>query len=109
MTLFNSLLPLLFAGVSPGSEADASGVARVLLRGEQVLVQASFSGQADVRLLQLQPHEDALGGKRLKPDWQWADGIATARLSRLDGGVDKAFSRFQLIDAPSGRPLGQSD
>ena len=108
MTLFNSLLPLLFAGVSPGSEADASGVARVLLRGEQVLVQASFSGQADVRLLQLQPHEDALGGKRLKPDWQWADGIATARLSRLDGGVDKAFSRFQLIDVPSGRPLGQA-
>ena len=50
MTLFNSLLPLLFAGVAPGSEADASGVARVLLRGEQVLVQASFSGQADVRL-----------------------------------------------------------
>ena len=108
MILFNSLLPLFFAVVAFGLETDSHGVVQVLLREQQVLIKARFTHEENVNLLQLLPHEGIADGKRLKPDWQWANGIATARLSRLNTVTDMVFSRFQLIDALSGKPLGQA-
>ena len=108
MILFNSLLPLFFAVVAFGLETDSHGVVQVLLREQQVLIKARFTREENVNLLQLLPHEGIADGKRLKPDWQWANGIATARLSRLNTVTDMVFSRFQLIDALSGKPLGQA-
>ena len=99
MILFNPLLSLLFAGVVLGLETDSHGVLQVLLREEQVLIKARFPREVNVSLLRLQPHEDIVDGKRLKPDWQWVNGIATARLSLINDATDVAFSRFQLIDA----------
>ncbi|SVD58267.1 uncharacterized protein METZ01_LOCUS411121, partial [marine metagenome] len=108
MILFSFLLPLFFAGVAFGLETDSYGVDRVFLREQQVLVKARFPREEDVNLLQLLPHEGIADGKQLKLDWQWGNGVATAHLSRFNGITDVAFSRFQLIDALSGRSIGQA-
>ncbi len=91
-----------------GADPGTPGVVRVQLRAQHLLVKAKLPAEGGAQLLQLQPHEDAAVSKRLALDWHLSDGIATTTIKRLDSGRDNVFSRFQLVDGASGRPLGQA-
>jgi hypothetical protein len=109
MTFFKFTF-LVAIAVAPTLRAEAGtpGVVRVQLQGQHLLVVAKFPSQGGAHLLQLQPHEDAEGGKRLSPGWHHANGVSTTTIERFDGGRDNVFSHFQLVDVVNGKPLGQA-
>ena len=72
------------------------------------MVEAKLPAQGGAQLLLLQPHEDSAASKRLAFDWHLADGIATTTITRIDSGRDNVFSRFQLVDGVSDKPIGQA-
>ena len=109
MTFSKSTLLAAFSAVSVfGADPGMPGVVRVQLRGQHLLVEAKLPAQGGAQLLQLQPHEDSAASKRLAIDWHLDDGIATTTITRIDTGRDNVFSRFQLVDGASDRPLGQA-
>jgi hypothetical protein len=108
MNFFKStFLPLLAAVSVIGAGDHLPGVVRVQLLGQHLSVEARLPGNGSTQILQRQPHESIVEGRRFTPDWDFADGIATTTIKRLDGGRDNAFARFQLIGGASGKPLGQ--
>ena len=109
MNFFKStFLPLLAAVPVIGAGDHLPGVVRVQLLGQHLSVEARLPGNGSTQILQRQPHESLVEGRRFTPDWDFADGIATTTIKRLDGGRDNAFARFQLIGGASGKPLGQA-
>jgi len=101
------VLFLLLFGILVCSAGD-EGIKRVYLKDRQVRVEACFLARDNVRLLQLQTHQDLSNGKQLSLDWRWKDGVGMANLGRFADGVDAAFCRFQLIDMLNSRSIGQA-
>jgi len=109
MTSFKYIVFVGLATVSIfGADTRNPGVVLVQIQGQNLLVEASLPDQHDAHLLQLQPHEGTVEGKRFLPDWHLDNGIATTIIKRFDNGRDNVFSRFQLVDGTGEKTLGQA-
>ena len=100
-------LSLFFFPVAILAEASP-GIVRVQLEQQQIRVEARFARDTEVAFRVNQAHEVNGVGHLVKCNWNWANGVASARFPRFAERRDNAFCRFQLIDKPSGQPLGQA-
>lgn len=87
-----------------GSAPSIAGVKA----GENTL-EISLDGGSTTRqlaLLEMKPYEDGITTALSRVVWAGPAGTTTAVAARYDKQVDRSYSKFQLIEMPSQKPLG---
>lgn len=86
--------------------AQALGIAGIAARERGLVVRLQAPGGRLLSLVELRPYQEYRAGAGQPVVWQGCAGGGPVEVGRFAGERDRLYSKLQLIDGRSGRPLG---